>query len=119
MDSRLAHAQGQSVPESELRTVPGRPFPASTDRNGRPDLPDSAISAHYSGVRLIRRTSQPLPCLAAGSDFTHDAISDTSDTVRPSGFSMAAAASAFGFNIARPALAAGRQSSPECGGTDH
>src|SRR3954454_22378662 len=28
----------------------------------------------YSGVRLIRRTNQPLPCPAAGSDFTHDAI---------------------------------------------
>src|SRR4051794_12163593 len=31
-------------------------------------------SWHYSGVRLIRRTNQPLPCPAAGSDFTHDAI---------------------------------------------
>src|SRR5689334_10189215 len=28
----------------------------------------------YSGVRLIRRTNQPLPCPAAGSDFTHDAV---------------------------------------------
>jgi hypothetical protein len=25
-------------------------------------------------VRLIRRTNQPLPCPAAGSDFTHDAV---------------------------------------------
>jgi len=30
--------------------------------------------AGYSGVRLIRRTNQPLPCPAAGSDFTHDAV---------------------------------------------
>jgi hypothetical protein len=28
----------------------------------------------YSGVRLIRRTNQPLPCPAAGSDFAHDAV---------------------------------------------
>src|SRR3954463_983302 len=31
-------------------------------------------AAPYCGVRLIRRTNQPLPCPAAGSDFTHDAI---------------------------------------------
>ena len=28
----------------------------------------------YSGVRLIRRTNQPLPYPTAGSDFTHDAV---------------------------------------------
>src|SRR5215208_2015619 len=34
----------------------------------------SARTMFYSGVRLIRRTNQPLPCPAAGSDFTHDAV---------------------------------------------
>jgi hypothetical protein len=46
IDSRLMRAQGKSVPGGELRTVPGGPFPASTDRNGRPYLPDSAKFAH-------------------------------------------------------------------------
>ena len=31
-------------------------------------------SGAYSGVRLIRRTNQPLPCPAVGSDFAHDAV---------------------------------------------
>ena len=33
----------------------------------------------YSGVRLIRRTNQPLPCPAVGSDFAHDAVTFTPD----------------------------------------
>src|SRR4051794_28500409 len=59
MDSRLAHSQGESVPESELRPGPGGPFPASTDRNGRPYLPDSAISAH--GATLQTQFARQAP----------------------------------------------------------
>src|SRR3954465_12676478 len=44
-------------------------FIAATDHNVT-----RACSDSYSGVRLIRRTNQPLPCAAAGSDFTHDAV---------------------------------------------
>ena len=46
IDGDLAGSQGKCVPGSDLRTVPGGPFLALTDRNGWAYLPGSMISAH-------------------------------------------------------------------------
>ncbi len=45
IDGYLAGSQGKCVPGSDLRTAPGGPFLALTDRNGWASLPDSVRSA--------------------------------------------------------------------------
>src|SRR3954447_8840483 len=61
----LAHAEGDQ--RSRLR----RPLLCDVTALS---FPRRGGEEAYSGVRLIRRTNQPLPCPAAGSDFTHDAV---------------------------------------------
>src|SRR4051794_12222909 len=60
-------------PSPYVRALINRRQTAWLDRADFEGLRD-LVQRGYSGVRLIRRTNQPLPCPAAGSDFTHDAI---------------------------------------------
>ena len=60
-------------PEGRVRKTKG-PLLALPTRGECPHGIGQQPSAAYSGVRLIRRTNQPLPCPAAGPDFALDAV---------------------------------------------